>query len=138
MGPGAMGPGGRPAAVDSAAMDVATGYGRQAAAAGGAALHDGVGALGAYIEKGNDGLAILAFIGQLLIVVACVVGGLNIGDALFNPIHYVLTAYLLIFALTGMILEGPQDKIEKVPQILKAQEMIFEYSKFLTELAGRG
>jgi len=37
-----------------------------------------------------------------------------------------------------MILEGPQDKIEKVPQILKAQEMIFEYSKFLTELAGRG
>jgi len=122
----------------AAAMDAAAGMGRQAAAAGGAALHDGVAELGAYIEKGNDGMAVLAFIGQLLIVVAAVVGCLSVGDLLFNPIHYCLTVYLLIFALTGMLLEGPQDKIEKVPQFLKAQELIFEYAKFLTELLGRG
>lgn len=106
-------------------------YGAQQASAG-------IQELGAYIEKGNDGLAILAFIGNLLIVLSAFIGMLNIADTAFRPIHYVINAYQLVFASCGMVLEAQESWIEKSAQLQKAQTMIFEFAKFLTELWGRG
>merc|ERR1719253_561178 len=98
----------------------------------------GVDELGAHIEKGNDGLSILALIMEIVITVSAIIGMLSVGDIVFSPIHYVINVYLLFFAAVGCILEGPESTIEKFPVLQKAQGFVFEFAKFLTELWGRG
>jgi len=136
-GPGPGGPAG--AGLNQAQYDAAKGMAAAGAqqAAGFAAA--GAQELGAYIEKGNDGLAILAFLGNLALAVSSVIGCLNVADIILgSPIHYALNAYLLVFSTVGMVLEAQESWIEKSSHLQRAQTLIFEYAKFLTELWGRG
>lgn len=119
-------------------MDYASRGLNAAAGMGASALNQGAAELNDYVQKGNDALAILAFLANLLVVVCAIIGMLSIGGIIFSPIHYIVNIYQVFFAVCGCALESQDRWVQQVEQLAQAQQYIFTYAKFLTKLWGRG
>jgi len=94
--------------------------------------------LSRYVEQGPDGVRVLAFMGGA----ACsIIAGLNLMNPfgiLTAPLHYLICAYQMLFALTTMLMEMHPEWVEKVPYVSNYQEMLEDHAKFLLRVLGRG
>jgi hypothetical protein len=98
-----------------------------------------------YVQEGPAGISILCFCGGGATCIIGLIGMLNIGKIFSDPFHYVLSCYLTAFGLVTVLLEADTEKlagrnvIGKLAPLCEHYQMeIFERSKFLTELRGRG
>lgn len=122
-----MGPGGNQQFVDlqQKGMDA----GRQG-------LMDGAGALNMQVQKGTQGVSMLAFLGGALLTV------LGIFDMFRNPftgfVWFIINVYQLAFGIITCLLEAQPDWYKSQPKVAAYQQKVAEYAKFLTLLLGRG
>lgn len=96
------------------------------------------GALVAQIEQGPAGVRFLCFIGGCASVANGVIGLLDLGRVLGDPVRYVLSFYQMVFSITTMLFEAPPEYIAKIPGLNGYQDMLMEKAKFLSETLGRG
>mmetsp|Transcript_10710 Transcript_10710/g.28472 ORF Transcript_10710/g.28472 Transcript_10710/m.28472 type:complete len:194 (+) Transcript_10710:94-675(+) len=92
----------------------------------------------AYIQRGPQGMSWLCFVGGMTTFAFGLLGFIDIFEAVFEPLYYLVNFYQMLFGLATCILEAPVEWVGASAQISQAQKFLLEYAKFLTTFGGRG
>lgn len=91
------------------------------------------------VQQGPDGVRFLSFLG------GCFSGGnaiyqmLNVAGVLFHIVIYVVGIYQLIFSLTTILFEAPNEYVAKLPSFVNDyHDLLIDKAKFISETLGRG
>eukprot|EP00811_Abedinium_folium_P003341 NODE_13071_length_1187_cov_3.473585.p2 GENE.NODE_13071_length_1187_cov_3.473585~~NODE_13071_length_1187_cov_3.473585.p2 ORF type:complete len:307 (+),score=99.67 NODE_13071_length_1187_cov_3.473585:118-921(+) len=95
-----------------------------------------------HLEQGPAGVRVLACLGGLA---ACGLAGFNLVNVfgiLTHTLSYISNIYQVIFSLSVIIFEAPDEWVEKAsekaPFILSYHDTLEDNAKFLTQVGGRG
>lgn len=88
----------------------------------------------------TNSVSYLCLLGGVLNIVYNIFFFMDVFDALYEPITYVVCAYQLVFGLISCMIEAPEEWVQRMQSqsVATIQQRIHENAMFLTTKGGRG